>query len=952
MRTFDQFRRKFLAKQVSQIAHSEQFKPEQWFLPVNCVVHYQSNTMADLGIRGNNTLLHNWEDDIVVSHILEGYGVEGNPRRKNITKSVTDAYFKKQERMKKTRNLTRALSKPKDLVILDYSLAQHSQVYTQSIREHLYGFKNTLTGMVKQINEIGDSRHHFIVVNCPESIPSIEEFNKFSKDPTEAQLHTMLTVSDWWLREIWNCAETVTMESPQEAAQLSQLSLIEKPESVTIILSDHGLFTAVNLGLYIEHAKTRASTAQKGFATLLQKIQEQRTPVVDETLPEVDEGGLTAEGVSPELISLTEDLTRSGSLSSKERERLIKLASSTRKMKSPFNPDKTIAEQGKITSEDLKVNSGTNNNSNDKTATKAQRNSSVHKLRYDYVEKVLPADIVNVLTSFESSGVILTDMKKEEVIDIANDYVELTVSFVLANGKPCTRKFRYPRPQEDGSFMANSIAYESDLQKVDKPLRKASPSRAAISAYSGKCFIERSPIAKHDFSRFLCNKIVSFGLDGKDKRIDSIVLGSNQLPKKTLLPRSYSAVMQRVTSFNANNIEFDFTYDLRHDRFGEKEVNRVEKKGSIVVGKRNGNLVTIGIDDVLYEHVDNKPVALGDMMETIGGDWGRVPVDMAIMNVFGKSIPMGFVICKHQGLKRTLEEYGVKYRIVPSNVRGAAEAGEYKVKFKDYSMFIKRGDYIADMIMSAFANSKSTELFSMGEFESSFTYSGLMARDGLASHIIKEQEHQQRTLLDPITKELLRDMNEPDEYIPLLKRALELISNDENPEETDPSLMRLRGYERIAGFMYEEISNSIREQRNRPNPKMYSLDIKPTALWQKLVGDSTTQLKQISGPIHAMKGQEGVSLSGHGGRDAKTLVKRSRAFNVNDVGIFSESTPDSAKVAIRTFLTPDAAITNLRGEFGEYDSSKGSTGALSSTSCLLPAANHDDKHSAVVAKSL
>lgn len=467
MRTIDQFRRKFLAKQPTQIAHTAQFNPEQWYLPVNCIVHFQSNTLADLGIRGNNTLLHNWEENIVVSHVLEGYGTEGSPRRKTITSGVTESYFKNQERVKKTRNLTRALTKPKDLVILDYSLAGHAQIYTQSIREHLYGFQNVLTAVVKNINEVGDGRHHFITINVPDSIPSLEDFNKFDKDPTQAQLEHMLTNSDWWLREVWNLADAVQLEEGQRAG-LSKLAGIENFNNVTIILSDHGLFTAVNLGLYVEHASTRASTAQKAFATLLQKIQENRTPVEDESLPEVDEeSGLTKEGVSPELIALTEELNRGGALSAKESQRLIKLASGTRKLKSPFDNSKTIQEQSVVTPAMLTIDTDTHNQANTKTASKAQRQSTVKNFRTDYVDKLLATDITNVLTSFEASGVIVTDVKKEEVLDVSNDYVELTVSFVLASGKPGTRKFRYPRIQEDGSFIANGTSYEMDLQKVD-----------------------------------------------------------------------------------------------------------------------------------------------------------------------------------------------------------------------------------------------------------------------------------------------------------------------------------------------------------------------------------------------------------------------------------------------------------------------------------------------------
>lgn len=55
---------------------------------------------------------------------------------------------------------------------------------------------------------------------------------------------------------------------------------------------------------------------------------------------------------------------------------------------------------------------------------------------------------------------------------------------------------------------------------------------------------------------------------------------------------------------------------------------------------------------------------------------------------------------------------------------------------------------------------------------------------------------------------------------------------------------------------------------------------------------------QESNPIHNLKELEVTTLSGVGGRSARTLGKRSRKYHNNDLGSISEYTPDSGMVAM------------------------------------------------------
>lgn len=483
------------------------------------------------------------------------------------------------------------------------------------------------------------------------------------------------------------------------------------------------------------------------------------------------------------------------------------------------------------------------------------------------------------------------------------------------------------------------------------PIRKVSESRVALTSYYGKVFINRSDRSTDDYSSWLSRKISKFSLDVRDGRVIEGRMGKNPIPK-VRLPRDFTAIMTKISGFKTGSFVFNFEFLRRKDLYLEEELKEASKLGMTPCGRAAGKLLLMDKNSIIHILKPSGLTELSSIRDIIGGEWGKVPVDKAIVSVFGKKTPLGLILGRWLGLEALIKRTKIKYRKVPSNVRSSVEDSEFVVKFKDFHYYFDKSNIEATMILAGFtAVSKQLELYNSHEFEKPEVYTTILLNHGLHTLAIREIRLIRDGFVDHITEEILKDMGEPTKIIDLFFRSVELLRDDVAPDETDPSLMRIRGYERISGFLYKTFVDAVRVQRGSPNPKNAALDIRINSVWQMLVGDATTQLAQSINPVHSTKEQEGVSLSGEGGRSATSLVQRTRVFHKDDVGIFSESTPDSAKVAVRTFLTPNAAIKNTRGMLGKYDRDNGTAGALSTTSNILPAANHDDKFS-VVDKSL
>ena len=197
--------------------------------------------------------------------------------------------------------------------------------------------------------------------------------------------------------------------------------------------------------------------------------------------------------------------------------------------------------------------------------------------------------------------------------------------------------------------------------------------------------------------------------------------------------------------------------------------------------------------------------------------------------------------------------------------------------------------------------------------------------------------------IDPITRELLVEMGEPTVFTKLLLRASEMLCDDQHPDSQDTRYMRIKGYERFAGAVYAELVRSVRIHNGRPGKHRYGIELNPYAVWIGIQQDpAKDQVSEIN-PIQNLKETEAVTYSGTGGRGSRSMVKHTRIYHENDMGVISESTVDSSDVAINVFTSADPQFTSLRGTSKPYDPDKqGLTPLLSTSALVSPGSTNDD----------
>lgn len=935
MKTLKEFQRKFSLRENQSLTSAKTHKSSAITLPEASALHYRGDSQLERGIQGSNVLVRNFSNRIRVFHDTENYGDLGSPNKKPFQeKREVSLYFRQQRRMSRVPKLSRVLTVERDLLVFDYTFFNQMYRYRESIWNRSYEWQNSFDAMTTRINEVGDQRHHFIHVQMPDILPEQQAFRK-TDELRPVDLEKLGDQSQLTLRHLYAYMDN---EGPFTA--------INNPEDVTICLVQGDDVMFLNLGVLKSLAEKDGQAVK--FYALLTRVVELRTVADTDALEDVPEEKDAPEIPRSPVEQQVAALAQSGALTAGEQKRLLTLDAKIGDVVDP-GTGKSLGETARITKEDVKIKSARPNTVNKNVIQESSTGSTVSNLSKDYVEKLMDADMVNSITSIRDAGYIIKGYESTDVVDAMNNYREVKFSIVPLQGKATTLTVRIPNVEDDGTFIIDGVRSTMDLQRVDIPIRKAGVDKVALTSYYGKLFVTRSDKAVNSFTRWVIGKLTVIGLDADDKRVTDVQFGGQDVPKEQL-PRTYTALLTGVTSFKSNGNEYFFAYTDREERYGADKVKAAEKNGHVVCGKAGSMLITMNRKNVFHTFDGSKYHEHGTIASILDMDFGSIPMDVAEIGVMSKKVPITVMLMFYKGLTKFLRQVKVPYRFVAAGKRVDLDDHELRVRFKDTNLILNLSNPKHMMLMSGFRSvGKVTNQYNATDMDKRGGSIALLDDLGIKGHVVNELDLLQQMFVDPITEELLVDMGEPKTLEGLIDRSAELLLTDNHPDETDPKFMRLRGLERFSGMTYLSLVEAIRAHKSKPGRASLGLEMPPNEVWRRIITDPTVQVVEDTNPIQSLKEQEAVSLTGEGGRSARTLVARTRVFHEGDLGVISESSPDSAKVGIKTYLSPNANITSLRGTMGGFDKNSPISSVMSSTAQVMPAAHHDDGKRIVLA---
>ena len=557
----------------------------------------------------------------------------------------------------------------------------------------------------------------------------------------------------------------------------------------------------------------------------------------------------------------------------------------------------SISDFTNITNDDKKVTK-TKYRTNDSNMDKSLHESSIENLDKDYLNNVLNKHIVSVFDSFKRGGVSVVSHKVENKSNITGSYDVHTIKVKSVRGGTTTIPIRAPTIDDSGVYKFNNSIYRMRRQKVDVPILKISNSEVTLTSYYGsKQFITRSELAVDNPYRWIVKQLLKRALDTSTK---STVEEGDNYSKTDKVPYMYSGLSRLITSYKDTNLM------LRFNNSNANELGPI-KKDKICIGTHR----SYGYLYMDFNNVVTGDKFTGSIYDILSLDENKAPHESAYVTISGSRIYIGMLLSYLIGIIPLLKLLKCDISITKPRKR---ETGDAVLVFKDVKLIVNNISDTAKLIINGLLKYRLRD-FTLKDYNNKDTFrSILMHESGITSRVTNEYELINEMFVDPITKDVLKDMKEPTSYIPLSIRACELLTISNHPRSTE--MQRIRGYERIPGAMYSEMIKSIRAQRNRPNSR---IEMSPYAVWGKITGDSSNKIVEASNPIAALRDMEAVIASGDGGRSSDTLTIDARKYDENDIGTISESIPDNGDVGLAMYLTANPNIENTNGVMGNID---------------------------------
>lgn len=167
------------------------------------------------------------------------------------------------------------------------------------------------------------------------------------------------------------------------------------------------------------------------------------------------------------VIDKANELADMGMLSGGEYKRMLRLANSYKEIPNPFGKG-TLEDHLKIDPTDLVITKVNKIPSDGTVIDSSMLKSTLLDFDSRYVGKVLTKDVVGMVTSVQNAGIAVTGYEVEPVEDILNNFEIHTVRVTPSSGQSSTVRFRIPKIDEDGTYIANGVRYNLKKQRGDK----------------------------------------------------------------------------------------------------------------------------------------------------------------------------------------------------------------------------------------------------------------------------------------------------------------------------------------------------------------------------------------------------------------------------------------------------------------------------------------------------
>jgi len=645
------------------------------------------------------------------------------------------------------------------------------------------------------------------------------------------------------------------------------------------------------------------------------------------------------------LVNRLNAMLENKQISKLEYEKNIERLTNQDEIESPYGNDIKLKDMLKITKEETSISKEeVTLPDNVSVLDKTMLNDTNGVMSKKYMKHTYKKHILSSVMALQNTDAIVTDYSINKTENILGGYEEHILKVKALNGASSTINFRLPVVDEEtGEFKLSGNKYTMRKQKADRPIRKISGTAVGLTSYYGKLFVEKASFKKDDlgfwFQKQLINKYDS------DEKMTALILANLDMVDKTV-PTLYGLLARYIRTFTYDGYIISFDFNNRNKLLKDaSKLEEVEDEyGYTLVGKYKDKNLLMSPDGKIYKDTGETYEELPPIEEMLNLDMSKAPIEFAILSVYKKTIPLGILLAYYLGLDKLLKLLNTEYEVVKRTDRVKWTNDKFELVFKDRKYIITKDNDKGDIILAGIRSlNKITKELEVSVMNNMDSYVVVFTKMGLTNTYVNEIKLLNEMFVDPITKNVLSILKEPTTFKGLLvKSSIMLVDNNfKHPNKIDGVL--LKGNERIAGMVYKEMVNSIRDYKSKNGFAKAKITMNPYGPWASINSDSTVSIVDDLNPISDLKQKEDLTSLGAGGRSKESLNLATRIMHPSEVGVVSEASKDSGDVGISVYLSANPKIKDTAGLSGEFSFEEDGFSSVLSTSALLaPASINDD----------
>jgi len=583
------------------------------------------------------------------------------------------------------------------------------------------------------------------------------------------------------------------------------------------------------------------------------------------------------------------------------------------------------------------------------------KTSHLSSIDEEYNKKQYRKDVIDSITGFSNSDYLPLTLDKYEIEDTSDDFNEketVHIKYKTDEGKPLSFKLDIPKVIDKRYFYLSGNKKILSKQITRLPIVKTKADRVEITTSFNKMTIERSTgkLSRKNSYLFKVLKNIKLNPNITVEYGSNGIVNSNTKYDNDFEYEEISDSITRITApgyflnFNREDLEEDIeTYNIPENFLAHRT-----PLGYTLISGKNKTLLYIGTDGTVksYNLESGEILEINDSLpKFILSDVLKTDADITLPTI-GKSFiyttlkflattyPLFTVLGAMNGITDIMKRYNIEHFFSDTQTKGKS-LDYVEVVFSDKYMYYK--DTIKNTILLNPLYMMNTKDYRYSDFDVELPYTDFFkAKFGssVGIYIRNTLRINLNAMMDPISREVLKDMKLPTDIIDLLLIANDMLISNNYKAQNDMRNYRIRTTEVVPAMMYKIIADAyINYQKHKMNGRPINIEVNPTKLMSELLTLQTCNDFSTLNPVleceniatATEKGFRGINLN-------KAYTLELRAYDKSMNGIVSgNATPYSGQAGIVRSLSYDPKINTIRGYIPDIDESE-----LSATNILSP----------------